>query len=112
MGCCIDNLLINTHLQARPDDITILVKQLNKRINLEKLRPVPVAVTPEPVAKIYLDPAVVDIQTDAEIEAVDSTSGSTTSAPESASTTGCSGGAKESVGSAVDAVLGVANQID
>lgn len=94
-------------MQARPDDISILVNQLNKRINLEKLRPVPAVVTPEPAAeaKIYLDPAVVDIQTDAEIEAIDSTSGSTKSAPEkstvpAATATSASDDAKESVESA------------
>lgn len=78
------------HLQARPDDISILVSQLNKRINFEKSRPTPpaaVAVVSAAKSSVdvsadasstndagYLDPAVVDMKTDGEIDAVDSSS--------------------------------------
>lgn len=55
--------------QARPDDISILQSQLNRRINMEKQRPVEAAIAAAVRAAddtSYLDPAVVDIQTEAE----------------------------------------------
>lgn len=55
-------------MQARPDDISILLSQLTRRINMEKQRPVEAAVAQAAtdVDTSYLDPAVVDIQTAAE----------------------------------------------
>lgn len=79
-------------LQARPDDISILVSQLNKRISTEKLRPTAKVSKPNergsvssslssstssattsppsaPAASpVYLDPAVVDIKATDDIE--------------------------------------------
>lgn len=91
---CLTCFIVPQPIQARPDDITILVNQLNRRVSLEKSRPVPVAVAAAvasaspPVAQpetttttsspdlspssasasssTYLDPAVVDMKADHE----------------------------------------------